>query len=84
MRINSLILLVEFIPEMADSIFFEYLLLFIRFVYLVCAGVLFLYGLNCIILSSIYLINRKKIWSKNQVDRPGAKTNRQYSITDLQ
>jgi cellulose synthase/poly-beta-1,6-N-acetylglucosamine synthase-like glycosyltransferase len=62
-----LILLVEFIPVMVNSIFFEYLLLFTRFVYLICAGVLFLYGLNCIILSSIYLINRKKIWSKSKL-----------------
>jgi cellulose synthase/poly-beta-1,6-N-acetylglucosamine synthase-like glycosyltransferase len=67
MKMNSLILLVEFIPVMVNSIFFEYLLLFTRFVYLICAGVLFLYGLNCIILSSIYLINRKKIWSKSKL-----------------
>ena len=49
-----------------SQIYFQYLLGLIRAIYLICAVILFLYGINSIILSCIYLKNRKKIWAKNK------------------
>jgi cellulose synthase/poly-beta-1,6-N-acetylglucosamine synthase-like glycosyltransferase len=46
-----------------NTIIFQYFIILIKFVYIVCAGILFLYGINSLILSLIYLINRRKIWS---------------------
>lgn len=52
---------------MMSQITFQYLLLLIKLVYLICAAILFLYGINSLTLSSIYLLNRKKIWTKKEV-----------------
>lgn len=61
-----LILLVEFMHDMMNQIFYQYMLLFFKIAYILCAGVLLLYGINTITLSMIYLVNRKKIWARKQ------------------
>lgn len=51
---------------MMSQITFQYLLLIIKLVYLICAAVLFLYGINSLTLSSIYLFHRREIWAKKK------------------
>lgn len=51
---------------MMSQITFQYILLLLKLVYLVCAAILFLYGINSLTLSGIYLLNRKKIWTKKK------------------
>jgi len=52
-----------------NTIIFQYFVIFIKCVYIVCAGILFLYGINSLILSLIYLFNRKKIWSRRKLQK---------------
>ena len=52
-----------------NTIFFQYFIVFIKFAYLICAGILFLYGFNSLILSLIYLFNRKKIWARRKLPK---------------
>ncbi len=52
-----------------NTIFFQYFVIFIKCVYIVCAGILFLYGINSLILSLIYLFNRKKIWARRKLPK---------------
>ncbi len=52
-----------------NTILFLYIVTFIKFVYVICAGILFLYGINSLILSLIYLFNRKRIWSRLKLPR---------------
>ena len=52
-----------------NTIFFQYFVVFIKIAYIICAGILFLYGINSLILSLIYLFNRKKIWAKRKLPR---------------
>lgn len=63
---GGFVLLVEFMRQMINQITFQYLVVFFRIIYLFCAGILFLYGVNTITLSGIYLVNRKKIWSEKE------------------
>ena len=58
--------MVELISAMMSQITFQYILLLIKLVYLLCAAILFLYGINSLTLSGIYLFNRKKIWAKKK------------------
>lgn len=66
MGFSCLILLVEFLFVMMSQITFHYLLLLMQLVYLICAMILFLYGINSLTLSGIYLFQRKKIWTKKK------------------
>ena len=50
-----------------NSLFFQYMILFIKAAYIICSIVLFLYGVNCLILTTIYLINKKKIWANHEL-----------------
>ena len=55
-----------------NTIFFQYFVILIKCVYIACAGILFLYGINSLILSLIYLFNRKKIWTKLKLPKMGS------------
>ncbi len=58
--------MVEFVELflLMNTIFFQYLIILIKAAYIVSGSVLFLYGINSLILALIYLINRKRIWAK--------------------
>jgi cellulose synthase/poly-beta-1,6-N-acetylglucosamine synthase-like glycosyltransferase len=61
--------LVKFIAGIMNTIFFQYFVILIKGAYIVCAAILFLYGINSLILSLIYLLNRKKIWVKKKLPK---------------
>jgi cellulose synthase/poly-beta-1,6-N-acetylglucosamine synthase-like glycosyltransferase len=52
-----------------NTIFFQYFIITIKIVYTVCAGILFLYGINSLVLSLLYLFNRRKIWAKKKLPK---------------
>jgi cellulose synthase/poly-beta-1,6-N-acetylglucosamine synthase-like glycosyltransferase len=52
-----------------NSLYFQYLIFFIKTAFVLCGLILFLYGLNSLILSLIYLKNRKKIWNQRSISR---------------
>jgi cellulose synthase/poly-beta-1,6-N-acetylglucosamine synthase-like glycosyltransferase len=61
------------------TILFEYLIFFIKFLYVSCGFILFLYGINIFILSLIFLKNKKNIWKQ-----PGLTPIAQLPIVTIQ
>ena len=55
------------------------IILLIKIAYVICSSVLFLYGLNSLILSILYLYKRREIWSEQQLP-----SNKKWPIVSIQ